>query len=109
MPHRVWNEERNEWVILSETINKALNVEVYDGKGYYRDPKKDEYGNIIEGEFSDKFLSVEECLEKVGDKINSGDIGAIGNIKHKIESLEDRVDYIEENGGGGGGGGGSSW
>ena len=40
MPHRVWNEERNEWVILSETINKALNVEVYDGKGYYRDPKK---------------------------------------------------------------------
>ena len=110
MPHRVWNEERNEWVILSETINKALNVEVYDGKGHYRDPKKDEYGNIIEGEFSDKFLSVEECLEKVGDKINSGDIGAIGNIKHKIESLEDRVDYIEENGvgGGGGGGGGAS-
>ena len=26
MPHRVWNEEKNEWVILNETINKALNV-----------------------------------------------------------------------------------
>ena len=81
MPNRIWSDEKNDWIIVDDATNQAINVEVLDGKGYYRNPKLDEEGNPIEGEFSDDFLSVEECLEKIGDKMNSGDIGAIGEIK----------------------------
>ena len=105
MPNRIWSDEKNDWIVVDDATNQAINVEVLDGKGYYRNPKLDEEGNPIEGEFSDDFLSVEECLEKIGDKMNSGDIGAIGEIKDKVEELDERVAYIEENGGGGGGGG----
>ena len=100
MPNRIWSDEKDDWIIVDDAVNQAINVEVLDGKGYYRNPKLDEEGNPIEGEFSDDFLSVEECLEKIGDKMNSGDIGAIGAIKDKVDDLEDRVAYIEENGGG---------
>ena len=103
MPNRIWSDEKDDWIVVDDVVNQAINVEVLDGKGYYRNPKLDEEGNPIEGEFSDDFLSVEECLEKIGDKMNSGDIGAIGAIKDKVDDLEDRVTYIEENGGGGGG------
>ena len=96
MPNRIWSEEKKDWIIVDET-NIATNVEVMDIKGYYHENKSEETKE-------DEFLSVEKCLEQIGDKINNGDIGAIGEIKDKVNELDERVTYIEENGGGGGGG-----
>ena len=98
MPSRIWSNEKNDWIVIDDLTDQAYNVEVLDAKGYYKNPKLDENNNPIDGEFSDEFLSVEECLEKIGDKMNSGDIGAIGEIKDKVEDLDDRVTEIEENG-----------
>ena len=105
MPSRIWSNEKNDWIVIDDLTDQAYNVEVLDAKGYYKNPKLDENNNPIDGEFSDEFLSVEECLEKIADKMNSGDIGAIGEIKDKVNDLDDRVTEIEENGVGGGGGG----
>ena len=96
MPNRIWSDKKNDWIIVDET-NIATNVEVMDIKGYYHENKSEETKD-------DEFLSVEKCLEQIGDKINNGDIGAIGEIKDKVNELDERVTYIEENGGGGGGG-----
>lgn len=97
MPNRIWSEEKKDWIIVDET-NLATNIEVMDIKEYYHKKKTEEETK------DDEFLSVEKCLEQIGDKINNGDIGAIGEIKDKVQDLDDRVTYIEENGGGGGGG-----
>ena len=105
MPSRIWSNEKNDWIVIDDLTDQAYNVEVLDAKGYYKNPKLDEDNNPIDGEFSDEFLSVEKCLEKIGDKMNSGDIGAIGEIKDKVNDLDDRVTEIEENGVGGGGSG----
>ena len=48
MPNRIWSDEKNDWIVVDDATNQAINVEVLDGKGYYRNPKLDEEGNPIE-------------------------------------------------------------
>ena len=94
MPSRIWSDELGKWVLVEEEGSKlAVNTQVFDVAGHYHD---------LENE-GDKIVNVEECLEEIGNKLNSGDIGAIGEIKEQVNNLDERVTYIEENGGGGGG------
>lgn len=94
MPSRIWSDELGKWVFVEEEGSKlAVNTQVFDVAGHYHD---------LENE-GDKIVNVEECLEEIGNKLNSGDIGAIGEIKEQVNNLDERVTYIEENGGGGGG------
>ena len=99
MPSRIWSDELGKWVLVEEEGSKlAVNTQVFDVAGHYHD---------LENE-GDKIVNVEECLEEIGNKLNSGDIGAIGEIKEQVNNLDERVTYIEENGGGGGGGSGAA-
>lgn len=91
MPNRIWNEELQSWVMIDEG-RFALQTKVVDVGEYYK---------------SD---NVEGCLQELGDKLENFDgesIEAIGELESKIEDLDDRVTYIEENGGGTGPGGAS--
>ena len=91
MPNRIWDDSKKAWVIVDEA-RFALQTKVVDVGNYYE---------------SD---NVEGCLQELGDKLENFDgesIEAIGELESKIEDLDDRVTYIEENGGGGGGGGGA--
>ena len=91
MPNRIWNEELQSWVMIDEG-RFALQTKVVDVGEYYK---------------SD---NVEGCLQELGDKLENFDgesIEAIGELENKIEDLDDRVTYIEENGGGTGPGGAS--
>ena len=39
MPNRIWSDEKDDWIVVDDAVNHAINVEVLDGKGYYRNPK----------------------------------------------------------------------
>lgn len=91
MPNRIWNEELQSWVMIDEG-RFALQTKVVDVGEYYK---------------SD---NVEGCLQELGDKLENFDgesIEAIGRLEDKVDDLDDRVTYIEENGVIGGGGGAS--
>ena len=92
MPNRIWDDSKKAWVIVDEA-RFALQTKVVDVGNYYE---------------SD---NVEGCLQELGDKLENFDgesIEAIGELESKIEDLDDRVTYIEENGGGTGPGGGGA-
>ena len=94
MPSRIWDAKKQKWIIVDQ--NKlALQTQVIDALGYY--DKYDDEGNIIEGS-----KNVEECLRQIGETLSSGDIGGINDLQEKVEELDDRLTYVEENGGGGG-------
>lgn len=118
MPNRVWDEGSQRWIIIDGT-RLAMQTQVLDINGYYADEPEEEIIPPVEGEEGTEdeietasninsddysFLSVEDCLEKIGEKLNSGDIGAIGELTDKVEEMDERLTWVEENGGGGGDG-----
>ena len=31
MPNRIWSDEKNDWIVVDDAVNQAINVEVLDG------------------------------------------------------------------------------
>src|SRR5574344_1695033 len=86
MPSRIWDEEKQAWVIVDEA-KFALQTKILDVDGYYD---------------SD---TVEGALKEIGDDLNGGG-GSIGDLKNQVHNVDQRLSCVEANGGGGSGGGG---
>lgn len=109
MPIRVHKKVNGQdvWEIVDQT-KLALHTQVIDADNYYDfdyildengEPMLDADGNAL----VKTSKNVESCLRQIGETLNSGDIGGIDTLKERVDDIDERLTYVEENGGGGGG------
>ena len=87
MPNRIWSDEKNDWIIVDDATNQAINVEVLDGKGYYRNPKLDE--EVISNQYIQDLYRFYKLNPKRGDFLD------IFNLSLNFYSLK-TLQYLQK-------------